>query len=225
VAVLGCSAGAEAYSVAWRIHSARPDLKLILQGVDISQQAIEVARAGVYSPATSQITGTDVFDHMTEAESEEFFDRNGDVVTVKSWIRDGIEWHVGDVRASEMIDALGPQDIVVANNFLCHMDAGTAEMCLRSIARLVSPLGYLFVSGIDLDIRTKVAVELGWKPVQELIEEIHNGDPRMETNWPFNYSALEPLSKRRRDWRLRYAAAFQLIPSSEGVPASRMQPL
>ena len=42
VAVLGCSTGAEAYSAAWRIRTARPDLKLILQGVDISKRAVKV---------------------------------------------------------------------------------------------------------------------------------------------------------------------------------------
>ena len=49
VAVLGCSTGAEAYSVAWRIRSARPDLKLILHAVDISKQAVEVGKCGAYS--------------------------------------------------------------------------------------------------------------------------------------------------------------------------------
>src|SRR5438034_4334882 len=44
-------------------------------------------------------------------------------------------------------------------------------------SRLVSPGGYLFVSGVDLDVRTKVALDLGWEPVPELIKEIHNGDP------------------------------------------------
>ena len=216
VAVLGCSTGAEAYSVAWRMRSARPDLKLNLQAVDISKHAVEVAKCGVYSPEASQFAGTDLFDRMTAAEIEELFDSDGDVLTVKSWIKEGIKWHVGDVGGSEILDALGPQDIVVANNFLCHMDAPVAERCLRNIARLVRPCGYLFVSGIDLDIRTRVAEDLDWNPVQELLEEIHDGDPRMRTNWPWNYSALEPLDKRRPDWRLRYAAAFQLVASCEG---------
>jgi chemotaxis methyl-accepting protein methylase len=215
VAVIGCSAGAEAYSVAWSIRSARPDLRLSLQGVDISRQAIEVARDGVYSLAVSQITGTDIFDRMTEAEIEEMFDRDGNALAVKSWIKEGIEWHIGDVRDSTVRDRLGSQDIVVANNFLCHMDAWTAEKCLRNISDLVKPAGYLFVSGVDLNIRTRVAKHLGWTPVQELLEEIHHGDPRMEAGWPWNYSSLEPLNKKRRDWRLRYAAAFQLPSTSE----------
>jgi mannose-6-phosphate isomerase-like protein (cupin superfamily)/SAM-dependent methyltransferase len=213
VAVLGCSTGVEAYSVAWTIRSARPDLKLVLQAMDISKRAVEVGRSGVYSLATPKVTDTNIFERMTEAEMEELFDRDADVMTVKSWIKKGIDWHVGDVGELDTIDALGPQDMVVANNFLCHMDDCMAEKCLRNIARLVSPHGYLFVSGIDLDIRTKVATDLGWNPLQELLEQVHEGDICMKTFWPFHYAGVEPLNKKRQDWRLRYAAAFQVVPA------------
>jgi hypothetical protein len=81
----------------------------------------------------------------------------------------------------------------------------------------VSPHGYLFVFGVDLGVRAKVAEDLGWYPVLELLEEIHEGDPCMKTLWPWHYAGLEPLTKRRQDWRRRYAAAFELGPSSEGV--------
>ena len=90
------------------------------------------------------------------------------------------------------------------------MDPPDAERCLRNIARLVRPQGYLIVSGIDLDIRTKVARELGWRPVQDLLEEIHDGDPALRGHWPCHYAGLEPLDKRRKDWRTRYAAVFQM---------------
>jgi hypothetical protein len=186
-----------------------------MKAVDISSQAVNIGKSGVYSPVVSQIAGKDIFDGITDAEMRELFDQKDDSATIKSWIQNGIEWHVGDVARSEIIETLGLQDIVVANNFLCHMNTTAAENCLRNIARLVSPNGYLFVSGIDLDIRTKVAKDLGWTPLQELLEEIHEGDARMGTGWPWNYSALEPLNKRRRDWRLRYAAAFKLACSSE----------
>jgi chemotaxis methyl-accepting protein methylase/mannose-6-phosphate isomerase-like protein (cupin superfamily) len=216
VAVLGCSIGTQVYSLAWRIRSARPDLKLILHAVDISRKAVEVGKSGVYS-LSSQSIDTNIFERMTGAEIEELFDRAGDVMTVKSWIKDGIKWHVGNVEEPEILDALGCQDIVLADNFLCHMDTAAAERCLRNIARLVRPHGYLFVSGIDLDIRTKVAHDLGWKPLQELLEEIHEGDPSKKHFWPCHYGGLEPLNKRRQDWRLRYAEAFQLVPSGKGT--------
>ena len=98
------------------------------------------------------------------------------------------------------------------------MDASEAERCLRNIARLVCPDGYLFVSGIDLDVRTKVACDLGWKPLDELFDEIHEGDPYLKRYWPCQYGGLEPLDKRRPDWKVRYAAVFQL--TSDDCPAN-----
>ena len=210
VAVLGCSFGAEAYSIAWRIRSARPDLKLILSAVDISPHAVKFATRGVYP--LSGLMSAEIFRNMTAAEKEEFFDTDGEAATVKPWIKEGIRWRVGDVGEPDVVEALGPQDMVVASNFLCHMDPSEAERCLHNIARLVSPEGYLFVSGIDLDVRTKVARDLGWKPVQELLEEVHDGDPILRVHWPWDYTGLEPLDKKRRDWTIRYASAFQVVP-------------
>jgi mannose-6-phosphate isomerase-like protein (cupin superfamily)/SAM-dependent methyltransferase len=211
VAVLGCSTGAEAYSIAWAIRSAHPDLKLILHAVDISRSVVEAGKVGAYS-----IT-TDIFDRMSESEINQLFNRDGDVVTVKPWLKEGIKWRVGDAAEPEIVDALGSLDIVVANNFLCHMNPGMAERCLRNIAGLVRPHGYLIASGIDLDVRTKVADELGWHPLPELLEEIHEGDPVMTAHWPWHYGGLEPLNKKRRDWRRRYATTFKMNPSDKNA--------
>ncbi len=210
VAVMGCSTGAEAYSVAWRIRSARPDLKLTLNAMDISRQAVEFARAGVYSLTESQLAGTQIFEGMTPAEMEELFQRNDNTVEVRPWIKEVIHWHVGDAGDPDLLDMVGSQDIVVANNFICHMVPSEAEKCLRNIARVVRPGGYLFVSGIDLDVRTQVACDLGWEPLQELLEEVHEGDPYLKGYWPCLYAGLEPLNKGRRDWRTRYASGFRV---------------
>ncbi len=133
-----------------------------------------------------------------------------DAADPQTRIKEGITWHLGDAGDPQMVDALGPQDIVVANRFLCHMAPPDAERCLRNIARLVVPGGYLFVSGIDLDVRTKVANDLGWKPLRELMEDIHDGDPSLTVVWPCKYWGLEPLNRRKRDWEVRYASVFQL---------------
>jgi chemotaxis methyl-accepting protein methylase len=217
VAVLGCSLGAEAYSIAWTIKTALPDLKLVLNAVDISPRAVEFAQRGVYSLSGSETTSAWIFERMSAAEKDEFFEVHGDAAAVRPWIKEGIEWRVGDAGEPEIIDTLGPQEIVVASNFLCHMVPAEAERCLRNIARLVAPGGYIFVSGIDLDVRTKVAQDLGWKPVEELLEDIHEGDPCLRAHWPWHYGGLGPLDKKRRDWRIRYAAAFQ-IPLGTAAP-------
>jgi chemotaxis methyl-accepting protein methylase len=208
--VLGCSIGAEVYSILWTIRSARPDLKVLLDAVDISQQMLSFAEKGVYAPDTSQLVGASIFERLTEAEMIEMFDWEGDRAKINSWLREGITWRLGDAADPELIDIIGPQDMVVASNFLCHMVRADAERCLGNIARLVSPGGYLFVSGVDLGVRTKVALDLAWEPVPELIAEIHNGDPSVRADWPWQWWGLESLNRKRQDWQTRYAAAFRI---------------
>ena len=208
--VLGCSTGAEAYSVAWSVRSASRNAKMRLHAMDISRQAVEVAQRGEYSLVKADLTNTGICDLMTPSEVDEMFVRDGNRLAVQPWIREGIEWHVGDAGDAKALDALGPQDMVVANNFLCHMSPAEAERCLVNIARLVAPGGYLFVSGVDLDVRTKVARDLGWTPLEELREEIHAGDPGMAGFWPWHYAGVEPVDKARRDWQIRFCAAFRV---------------
>jgi chemotaxis methyl-accepting protein methylase len=210
IAVLGCSIGAEVYSILWTVRSARPDLEVLLDAVDISKEILSFAEKGVYTPDAADLVGASIFERLTEAEMVEMFDCQGDQAKVKSWLREGISWHLRDAADPELISSLGPQDMVVASNFLCHMSQADAEKCLGNIARLVSAGGYLFVSGVDLDVRTKVALNLGWEPVMELIKEIHDGDPSVRADWPWHWWGLEPLNRRRHDWRIRYATSFRI---------------
>lgn len=210
IAVLGCSNGAEVYSILATLRSARPRLAVVVQAVDISQQVLEIAQQGAYSFTSPQLVGAPIFERMTEAETQTMFDRDGDTLTIKPWIKEGIIWRLADAGAPELADLIGPQDIVVANNFLCHMSAQGAETCLRRIARLVKPGGYLVASGVDVDVRTHVASDLKWQPVMDLLEDIHDGDSAVRKDWPAQYWGLEPLDNTRRNWPLRYATVFQL---------------
>jgi hypothetical protein len=210
IAVLGCSAGAEVYSILWTIRSARPDLKVRVRAMDISKEILNFAKRGVYAPSTCGLVGSSIFERLTAHEMEQMFDLQGDEASIKPWLREEITWQLGDASSPELIHSLGPQDIVVANNFLCHMESPTAENCLHNIVGLVDREGYLFVSGVDLEVRAKVAGELGWRPIPELLEQIHDGDPSVRESWPWCWWGLEPLERRRPDWQLRYAAFFQI---------------
>jgi hypothetical protein len=39
------------------------------------------------------------------------------------------------------------------------MEPATAERILRNVSRVLKPGGYLFVSGVDLDVRIRVAMD------------------------------------------------------------------
>jgi chemotaxis methyl-accepting protein methylase len=235
IAVLACSKGAEVYSITSTIRSARPDLRLCLTAVDISQEITAFAQNGIYSlqnapdglqgPSTRRtknhtiwntyrdqgpLHNISIFERLGSQEIEAMFDIKRDMATIKPWLKKGIRWETGDASEPSLVSKLGPQDIVVANRFLCHMEPQVAERCLRNIARLVRPGGYLFVSGVDLDIRAKVAQELGWIPVDNLMQEVYEGDPSLTNGWPLGWWGIEPFSKKRTDWQYRYCCVYQL---------------
>jgi chemotaxis protein methyltransferase CheR len=213
IAVLGCSIGAEVYSTLFVIRKTRPDLKVIMHAVDVSEEILDFAQRGIYSPDTCKLVGAAIFERLTAQEKQEMFDWAGNEATIKKPLREGIVWRLGDATDAALIDVLGLQDLVVGSNFLCHMPPPSAEKCLRNMAGLVRPGGHIFVSGVDLEVRTKVAVDLGWKPVLEQMEEIHNGDGSIRADWPWHLWGLEPFDRRRADWQTRYAAVFQVAGS------------
>ena len=118
IAVLGCSIGAEVYSILWVLRSARPDLEIVVHAVDVSQEVVDIAEAGIYAPGMSDVVDSGIFDRLTESEMQGMFDREGARARVKDWLREGIEWSVDDACDPELRSRLGSQDIVVANNFL-----------------------------------------------------------------------------------------------------------
>jgi chemotaxis methyl-accepting protein methylase len=244
ISVLGCSKGAEVYSVAWTIRSARPDLTLRMHAVDTSQEILEFAEKGVYSLSngldvtkgsndegianrgdmawnTARDQNAPMFERMTDKEVEAMFEIEGDQARVRPWIKEGVIWLRGDAGDPELVRLLGHQDMVLANRFLCHMEPAAAERCLRNVARLVEPGGHIFVSGIDLDVRTRLAQELGWKPVADLIKDIHEGDPSLRQGWPLEYWGLEPFWDDRSDWKFRYASVFQIGERPQRMPQDR----
>jgi len=231
MAIVACSKGPEVYSISYAIRSARPDLILRICAIDIASDILSFAAAGVYSlrPQTSQKRRLDstaqadeitfnterdqkdsIFERISPAEIREMFDHDGDNVRVTPRFREGITWNVGDARDPELVTSVGRHDIVIANRFLCHMNPSEAEQCLRNVARLVRPGGYLFASGVDLSVRSHVARELGWRPVTDLIADIHEGDPSLRRDWPLQYWGLEPFDSTRADWHIRYASVFQI---------------
>jgi len=95
------------------------------------------------------------------------------------------------------------------------MDVPMAVRALRNISRLVTPHGYLSVSGVNLEVRTNGLRRTGMEAGGGTARGNSRRRPLHESFWPCHYGGLEPLNKRMRDWRRRYAAAFQLIPTRE----------
>jgi hypothetical protein len=203
VAILGCSTGAELYSAVWMLRSASPRQEVRAVGIDISAECIEIAARGVY-PVRSTEVG-----ELSETACERLFVRQGQSLRVQDWLRDGVTWSVDDASSDALVSRLGAQDAVFANNFLFHMPSDRAEHCLRSIARLVAPNRYLFISGVDLDLRARCLRELGFTPLPARLEEIYTAEEGMLSAWPLHFWGLEPIDRRRSDWLSRYSTVFK----------------
>lgn len=210
ISFLGCSTGAEVYSALWTIRSARPDLRVIAFGLDISSSAVRTASEGIYSSGSIELEG--VPDELIKSVFDE---QDGGSFKVREWIREGLSWEVMDVCSPNPLRHLGPQDIVMANNFLIHLHDREAEACLRNIAGLIVPGGYLFGYGIDLDVRTRVIRSLGMFPVRRELENIYNADHTALQFWPRKWWGTEPLDVKRPDWEVRYCAVFQMPPVAQ----------
>lgn len=203
--VLGCSTGAELYSFLWAMRSVRRDLNIAATGVDLSSSAIEIARLGRYPQGTRELEG------LSPEEISVLFEEDNGTMKVRDWIAEGAQWRSANACDPVLRVALGAQDIVVANNFLIHMYPPHDEAALRTIVRLVNPGGYLFVHGVDTDVRARVVRDLGLAPVRYKVEDQYMlMDPQNLPTWPFHWSSREPINKRFRNWETRYASVFRV---------------
>lgn len=212
---VGCSVGAELYSLLWLLRRFMPDIALEAIGLDIVPDAVDVARTAHYrleapssSGGTFWVDGRRVLSTSEEAVAEIFDVRSDGCYEVKPAIRRGAQWHVGDAADASLRDRFGEQDLVLACNFLGPMEPELAGRCLRNVAALVRPGGYLVVDGVDLDIRTSIVRELGLLPITEDARLIHEADPS-KRDWPWTRWSLEPFDESRPDWPFRYATVFQ----------------
>jgi hypothetical protein len=158
---------------------------------------------------------------ISETSYERLFTRAGKTLVVQDWVKEAVTWAVGDAASPDLAARFGLHDVVVANNFLFQMPPGRAGACLKNLARLVAPNGYLFVSGADLDVRSRILEELGFVPVTARCEEVHAAED-VHTAWPLRCWGLESMDRARQDCPTRYTTVFQ-APRKSCVPAAKQQ--
>ena len=204
IAVLGCSNGAEAFTIASAILRHDPGAAFRIQGYDIDRTIVEKAKSASY-------TADEIYNNkiITEDFVDFTFKRSGSDYRVKSTIAERAQFAVGDVLDPGLPDQIGRCDVVFAQNFLFHLKRPMARAALDNIVRLVRSGGFLFADGTDLDLRTAAVRKHGLQPVLDGIEEIHDEARRARAiGWPNEYWGLEPFLTTQRDWQTRYATIF-----------------
>jgi chemotaxis protein methyltransferase CheR len=204
ICVLGCSNGAEAFTIASVLMRYHPELAFQVRGYDIEPGCVEKARLARYQP--DEIFNNKV---ITDDFVRATFDREHDTYLVKPHIAARVRFGVADVLSRDLLRTVGPCDIVFAQNFLFHLKPALARRAFDNILRLLRPGSLLFADGVDLDLRQRIVTRRGLIPVDYEIERIHNEARRARSvGWPYHYWGLEPFMTSRKHWKQRYATVF-----------------
>lgn len=225
LASIGCSTGAELYSSFYTLRSSLPEMNISGVGIDLSDGVVEAARRAVYEttkPASSDVglfdPGATETDELSEAMVTEMFETLPDGrLRVRDWIRADTTWLAADATDPDLINLIGMQDIVLANNFLGPMDDDLVEACVRNLLNLLRPHGFLVVDGMDQDLRARLIPELGLEPQLDRLEDIYHADPS-KRNWPWDRWAHEPIDRKRSDWPARYCSIFKKPSTTADIP-------
>ncbi len=204
IVVLGCSNGAEAYSVASILSTTHPGLQFEIRAGDFNSEMVKVAESGCY-------TRDNVYDNkiMRDEFVSRTFEIAGESFCIKPEIRRHVKFDTLDAFDPGLAHKIGQFDIIFAQNFLFNHSRPKAALLFNNILTLAKPRSVLFLEGMDYDMRAGLTRLCGFRPLDFKIEEIHN-DALSEraVGWPYTYWGLEPFSRLHLAWKRRYATIF-----------------
>lgn len=204
IVVMGCSTGAEPYTLSSLLLQRRPDLAVEIEAFDIDRGTLDIARNATYDAAT-------VFANplVSESFAATTFDRDGERMTVKPAVAARVSFQLKDAADSRLKSELAPADIVFAQNLMCNLRRPLATRVFDNAVALLKPRAALFVDGMDVDMRQRRSRRFGLVPLDYEIEQIHREAAVVRgERYPWEAAGLEPFSSDRRDWKRRYATIF-----------------
>ncbi|MEO0516654.1 MAG: CheR family methyltransferase [Cyanobacteria bacterium P01_A01_bin.116] len=154
-----CSTGEEPYSIAITLleEALKPN-EFQIDAVDISEQALEKAKQGVYSPYA--------FRRQTYREDDKYFtlgsphSQNGKKASKRATqryfladsVRDCVSFHRGNVLDPQFFAEQAPYDIVFCRNLLIYLDRAARDRTFSLLNRLIRPGGLLFVGYAETNL-------------------------------------------------------------------------
>ena len=141
---VGCSNGAEPYSIAILLHDLLgeqlPDWRITITGTDIDADALENARAALYTPWALRT--------LAEPERLRLFDRQGERYRLKPRYRGMVRFeHHNMMSLFEPASALQftDFDLILCRNVLIYFRHDVATGMVGALAQRLLPHGTLFV--------------------------------------------------------------------------------
>lgn len=146
---VGCSTGAEPYSVAVLLHDllgdALPNWRIAITGTDIDESALRVARAAEYTPWALRTVG--------EEERARLFDRDGERYRLKPQYRRMVRFEHHNMMS--LLDAsttlqFNDFDLILCRNVLIYFSPEVATRLVGALAERLARDGHLLVGHAEL---------------------------------------------------------------------------
>ncbi|WP_437731230.1 chemotaxis protein CheB [Sorangium sp. So ce1335] len=178
--VVGCATGEEAYSIAILVfealEKANKQLNVQIFATDIDEQAMSVARKGLYEKAA-------VADIPPRLRSR-YFDEKDQWFKVKDYVRDAIVFARHDVAQDPPFLKL---DLVSCRNVLIYFNAHLQEHTLRTFHFAMDNQGTLFLGKSESATSAGDLFELADKNAKIFVRSAKKGDlPRSYSRQEFN---------------------------------------
>jgi chemotaxis protein methyltransferase CheR len=203
VTVMGCSTGAEAYSIASILRKRHPDLTFTVYAYDIDKGCIDKAKSARYTQ--EEVLNNKI---ITSDFINDTFDKVDGYYVIKSDIRKHVHFDVADALNPNLREQIGTSDIIYAQQLFIHMKHKQAVKGFKNICRLLNPRAALFIAGMELDMLVNLTRGNNLIPCEYKVQEIHNEIGITEGGWPYVYWGLEPFMTFRKDWQRRYSTIF-----------------
>lgn len=140
-----CSTGEEPYSLAMALLDAGVAAKrFIIEGVDISQRALDRARAACY--------GKNSFRGGNLEFRDRFFTATPQGHELLPVVREQVEFQRGNLVDGRFGATRPPYDFIFCRNVLIYFDRPTQRRTLQRLHRMLAPGGYLFVGSAEFPI-------------------------------------------------------------------------
>jgi len=158
----GTSTGQEAYSLAIIVReflygSTRPnefrDADISLLASDISGEAIDVARTGLFSQS-------EVAKGLSEARQRRFLAHNGDARLMNESLRKLVQFRVANLLRPS--PEPGPFDLILCRNVLIYFDEPTRASVCRSLHSALRGGGWLVIGSAE----SLYGMSEGWEAVK-----------------------------------------------------------
>lgn len=149
---LGCATGEEVYSIALCLErSGRGMDNVLLEGVDINESAVRLARKGVY--------GERSFRSCHELALDPCFRRCPLGLSIVPRLRRNVSFRVANLLCEDLWPQLRQYDYIFCRNVLLYLDESARRTVIERVARHARPGATLFTGPSEVLLFT----EAGWQ--------------------------------------------------------------